>query len=173
MVQAGASEGFPGAGALARGLGVCSPAMRLPQALVAVPLLVSLLVPRLARSEDGGTPKQDAQDPVILRARVLQALMAISREPLEGHAHCDFQTALPGPLTVGSFIAWNLSFLERGVDNSVSVTCDGLSTPTALCSISFNADSAGESPWSCGYRFKLKTRAWTVDRASLECIGTC
>ncbi len=143
--------------------------MRLPQTLVAA----LLMVPRLALGADGGTSKQDEEDPALLRARVLQALMAISREPLKGHAHCDFQTQLQGPLTVGSFLAWNLSFFERGVDNSVGVTCEGLSTPTAVCSVSFNADSAGESPWSCGYRFKLKTRSWTVDRASLECTGTC
>lgn len=74
---------------------------------------------------------------------------------------------------MGSFVAWSLSFYEKGVQNSVDVSCDDLSARNTTCHVTFSADSAGESPWACGLRFKLKTKSWTIDRSSFHCTGSC
>jgi hypothetical protein len=119
-------------------------------------------------------------DDALTRARILTVLMTHALEPLKGHPHCaSFTGVQGGKSTVGGFIAWNLAFMERGVDNAVTVRCEPWQDGAywrrgrSLCEVSFNADSKGESPWSCGLRFERDDATNSVDAKTLQCIGTC
>lgn len=116
----------------------------------------------------------------MVRARIITTLMTHSREPLKGHEFCDSFTGLDGTKsTVGSFVAWSLAFMEQGVDNSVTVKCEPWKQGApwkrgkSQCDVSFNADSKGESPWSCGLRFEQDDAKKSIDPKSFQCMGTC
>lgn len=106
-----------------------------------------------------------------LSYNLLSGLLAKGTTPLKGRAMCE-TFVNSGQDTVGRFISWSLSFYHRGKDNSISSECKKLKGHSE-CTVNFAADSKGESPWSCGLRFKYNTKKSSIDFKSIECVGTC
>jgi len=75
-------------------------------------------------------------------------------------------------VSVGRFMAWSLSFYSPRQDNSIEVHCKKLKN-NEICSLNFNSDTKGESPWSCGLRFLYESEKGIIQDSSFECIGSC
>lgn len=105
------------------------------------------------------------------RFRLLRAAFDASNESLRTRLYCESFVQNQQD-TVGKFIAWSLSFYGTGQDNSVRTQCEKRKNGET-CTITFAADSKGESPWSCGLRFKFDSKTMKLDPKTLECIGTC
>lgn len=104
-----------------------------------------------------------------LRARLLSTLLRQSSRKLPGKNGCEAQAGR----ILGDWVATNLSYFEADQANSIRASCEILPGAIQRCSVEFNADSKGESPWSCGFRFRIDRDLKKIDFKTLECIGTC
>jgi hypothetical protein len=125
-----------------------------------------------------GAPLSAADEPVDdenLRYQLLDTLLASASRPLPSTGSCDFKgpEKRPGTLTIGRWVAWNLQYMQPGQANSIKASCHPIKGLRATCDLQFNADSQGESPWACGFRFDVKLPSYQLVPATLTCIGTC
>lgn len=118
-----------------------------------------------------GQAHSETPGPEGVRYELLRLLIAEGNHSLTNRKFCE-KFVQGGQDTVGKFIAWNLSFYSDKQANSLVAACDG-KPGTKLCTITFYADSKGESPWACGLRFKYDSKKSKVDTSTIECIGTC
>jgi hypothetical protein len=106
--------------------------------------------------------------------KLLLALGKIGTTKLPKDKHCDFNIGKGKQnVSIGEWIAWNLSFFKTDQSNSITATCKPKKKSFQSCTLNFNADSKGESPWSCGFQFVIDGEFQNVDLSTLECTGTC
>lgn len=102
---------------------------------------------------------------------LLALLMENARVSLSGKKFCDSFVKSKHE-TVGKFMAWSLSFYSKDQANSVQSSCEKING-AEFCTIEFDANSKGESPWSCGLRFQMRPKRKGLQVKTIECIGTC
>jgi hypothetical protein len=102
------------------------------------------------------------------------ALLRNANKPLPKQKHCDFHiTGKSTTPLLGEWIAWNLSFFEDGRANSLGAACRPSKPGVNSCTLDFKADSKGDSPWTCGFKFDYAPKSRKIDFSTLECTGTC
>lgn len=143
---------------------------------LALTLILTFLFCALGSGAESAKPAPEPPEEQPLRFRLMSELLKVSGKALPRGKHCDFNLndyEKSGPLTIGKWMAWNLSFYQSGPANSIAATCAPAKKAKARCELNFQADSKGESPWSCGFRFDVRLPSHQIDVSTLECTGTC
>jgi len=140
------------------------------------PLILILIIAVIFISQESFSKDSESKKEVFnaeeVKFKLINALLKTDIA-LPQKKNCDFHTLnyTKSP-TVSEWIAWNLSFFKSGKSNSIYFKCDSLDQGSR-CDLEFRADFRGESPWLCGFRFKIDKSFREIDLSSLECTGTC
>ncbi len=110
-----------------------------------------------------------------LKLELMNQLMTIGSQKLPKSNGCEsFTFGGKKEITILDFFAWNLQYFSEGKANSITAVCNQSKMKSELqCELNFNADSRGESPWSCGLRINRERKSKTIRPDTLECIGSC